>query len=38
MPANNDPKTIDDLNVDGDAFRTVTTDWELEVLPGAPRY
>lgn len=33
-PGQNDPKTIEDYNVDGTAFRTVTTDWELEVLPG----
>lgn len=37
-PGQNDPKTLDDLNVDGDAFRAVTTDWQLEVLRGAPRY
>ncbi|UNX55229.1 hypothetical protein MF406_02815 [Georgenia sp. TF02-10] len=37
-PGQNDPKTIDDLNIDGAPFRAVTTDWELEVLPGALRY
>lgn len=37
-PGENDPKTLEDLNVDGDAFRAVTTDWQLEVLPGKPRY
>ncbi len=34
----NDPKTIDDWNVDGEAFRSVTSDWDLEVLPGTPHY
>ncbi|PYF97325.1 hypothetical protein SAMN05216184_11534 [Georgenia satyanarayanai] len=37
-PGENDPKTLEDLNVDGDAFRAVTTDWQLEVLPGKPHY
>ena len=37
MPGMNDPKTIEDLNVDGEAFRAVTTDWKLDVLPGKPR-
>lgn len=38
MPDTNDPKTIADRNVDGKAFRTVTSDWDLEVLSGKPRY
>lgn len=37
-PGENDPKTLEDLNVDGGAFRAVTTDWQLEVLPGKPHY
>lgn len=33
-PGDNDPRSITDCNVDGEAFRNVTTDWGLEVLPG----
>ncbi|MEK8229302.1 hypothetical protein NKG05_30495 [Oerskovia sp. M15] len=37
-PDANDPKTVLDLNVDVPAFRRVANDWELDVLPGRPRY
>ncbi len=35
-PGTNDPKTLEDLNVDGRALRKVAGDWGLEILPGRP--
>lgn len=37
-PDANDPKSVLDMNVDVPAFRRVANDWELDVLPGRPRY
>lgn len=37
-PGVNDPKTVEDMNVDVPAFRRVTDEWKLEVLPGRPRF
>ncbi|WP_256829569.1 hypothetical protein [Ornithinimicrobium faecis] len=37
-PGANDPKSIGDWNIDGAAFRSVASDWDLGVLPGKPRY
>ncbi|GAA4424038.1 hypothetical protein GCM10023169_20380 [Georgenia halophila] len=37
-PGENDPKTLEDFNVDRPAFRAVTDDWDLEILQGRPRY
>lgn len=35
-PGPNDPKTLDDLNVDVPSFRRIAEDWGLEILPGRP--
>lgn len=35
-PGTNDPKTLEDLNVNVSSFRKVAADWGLEILPGRP--